>query len=197
MSTAAISPNLYAQFLSLLERHVKSLRITGNRARGLSPCHDDHNPSFSANLEMGQWFCHSCQIGGGVKKFAFLVGEVSSFSSRISRNQTSPTSRRVHAQRQAIAEAEASYQAWDRQQFITLTDRLHELRAEIEVYEIAYRAAVRRPGLYTREEFGFWTHRLGSLYDIREWLNHHIDWLTDHTTEAERLREWAEEVQHG
>jgi hypothetical protein len=197
MSTATISPNLHTQFLSLLERHVKSLRITGNKAYGLAPCHDDHSPSFSANLERGQWFCHSCQIGGGVKKFAFLVGEAHSLPSRISRNQTSPTLRRVHAQRRAIAAAAANYQAWDRQQFITLTDRLHELHAEIEVYEIAYRAAVRRPELYTREEFNSWTRRLGSLYDSREWLNHHIDWLTDHTNEEERLREWAEGVQHG
>jgi CHC2 zinc finger len=197
MSTAIISPNLYTQFLSLLERHVKSLCITGHKARGLAPCHDDHSPSFSANLEIGQWFCHSCQIGGGVKKFASLVGEAITLPSRILRNQTSPTSRCVHAERRAIAAAEASYQAWNRQQFITLTDRLHELHAEIEVCEIVYRAAVRRPDLYTREELGFWTYRLGFLYDSREWLHHHIDWLTDHTNEKERLREWAEEVEHG
>jgi CHC2 zinc finger len=197
MSTATISPNLHARFLSLLERHVKSLRITGNKAYGLAPCHDDRSPSFSANLEMGQWFCHSCQIGGGVKKFASLVGETDSFPSCVSRNQTSPTLRRVHAQRRAIAAAAASYQAWDRQQFITLTNQLHELSAEIEACEIAYRAAVRRPDLYTREELSFWIRRLGSLYDSREWLNHHIDWLTDHTHEPERLREWAEGVQHG
>jgi len=197
MSTAAISPTLHTQFLSLLERHVKNLRITGNKAYGLAPCHDDHSPSFSANLERGLWFCHSCQIGGGVKKFAFLVGEASSFSSRTPRNRTPPALRRVHAQRRAIAEAEASYQAWDRQQFIILTDQLHELYAEIEAYEIAYRAAVRRPDLYTREELSSWTHRLGFLYDSREWLNQHVEWLTDHTNEEERLQEWAEGVQHG
>jgi hypothetical protein len=191
-----ISPNLHTQFLSLLERHVRGLRITGHKAYGLAPCHDDHSPSFSANLEIGQWFCHSCQIGGGVKKFASLVGEAVSFPSHTSRNQTSPTARRVHAQRRAIAKAEASYHAWARQQSLTLTDQLYEIQVEIAIYEIAYRAAVQRPDLYTREEFNSWTRCLGSLYDRREWLNQHADWLTDHTAEEERLREWAEEAQH-
>jgi hypothetical protein len=66
---------LQGRFLTLLEQYVPKLRIRGVKAIGCSPCHDDRHPSFSANIETGVWYCHTCNIGGGVKKFAELVGE--------------------------------------------------------------------------------------------------------------------------
>lgn len=66
---------LQDRFRLLLWQHVQKLTIRGNRATGLAPCHEDRSPSFSANLEQGVWYCHTCGKGGGVKDFAQLVGE--------------------------------------------------------------------------------------------------------------------------
>lgn len=38
--------------------------ISGNEFRARCPLHDDHNPSFSVNIETGLWMCHS-RCGGG------------------------------------------------------------------------------------------------------------------------------------
>ncbi|MBI3302168.1 MAG: hypothetical protein HYZ72_08860, partial [Deltaproteobacteria bacterium] len=67
--------DLRPRFLALLERCVGKLRVAGNKATGLAPCHDDRNPSFSADLDRCLWYCHACARGGGVKAFAELVGE--------------------------------------------------------------------------------------------------------------------------
>lgn len=42
-------------------------RYTRNRTQCLALCpfHDDHNPSFSANLETGAFFCFACAASGG------------------------------------------------------------------------------------------------------------------------------------
>jgi len=66
---------LQERFSDLLQQHVHKLTIRGNRATGLSPCHEDRSPSFSADLERCIWFCHACGLGGGVRAFAELVGE--------------------------------------------------------------------------------------------------------------------------
>jgi hypothetical protein len=66
---------LRARFQSLLGQHVQKLKIYGSRATGLCPFHPDRSPSFSADLERGVWFCFPCCRGGGVKDFAFAVGE--------------------------------------------------------------------------------------------------------------------------
>lgn len=67
--------DLQDRFLSLLGRHVQRLHITGSKATGLAPCHDDKSPSFSVDLDRGLWYCFACGRGGGVKDFAELVGE--------------------------------------------------------------------------------------------------------------------------
>jgi len=66
---------LAARFRALLEQHVRNLRLRGVKATGCAPCHDDRHASFSADLEKCVWYCHACNVGGGVKKFAELVGE--------------------------------------------------------------------------------------------------------------------------
>lgn len=67
--------SLSDRFCLLLERHIQGLRVHGARATGCAPCHADRHPSFSADLEKGVWYCHTCGKGGGVKDFALLVGE--------------------------------------------------------------------------------------------------------------------------
>lgn len=66
---------LQERFCDLLQRHVHQLRIRGNRATGLCPFHQERTPSLSINLEKGVFHCFGCGAGGGVKKFAELVGE--------------------------------------------------------------------------------------------------------------------------
>ena len=37
------------------------------------PCHDDHHPSLSINLQKGYFKCHSCDAkGGGIVKFHMM-----------------------------------------------------------------------------------------------------------------------------
>ena len=67
--------DLRLRFRDLLERHIQKLTTRGSRATGLAPCHNDRNPSFSADLEKWVWFCFACNRGGGVKDFAELMGE--------------------------------------------------------------------------------------------------------------------------
>lgn len=38
----------------------------GDERKALCPFHDDHNPSFSVNVNTGLWRCYSCGIGGSV-----------------------------------------------------------------------------------------------------------------------------------
>lgn len=66
---------LQTRFADLLQRYIRKLRVTGEKATGCAPCHEDRNPSFSADLTKCVWFCHACGQGGGVKQLAALVGE--------------------------------------------------------------------------------------------------------------------------
>lgn len=60
-------PNI-TQFYS---QHVEKFKPIGNgQALGLCPFHDDTSPSLSVNLATGEWFCHSCKVGGGQRQFA-------------------------------------------------------------------------------------------------------------------------------
>lgn len=88
---------LRERFLGLLERHVSGLRISGNRATGLCPFHDDHNPSFRADLERGVWYCFACGKGGGVRDFTLLVGE--GWENTRSESHTTRVRRAVFARR--------------------------------------------------------------------------------------------------
>src|SRR5690606_5005542 len=40
-----------------------------NEMYGSCPFHDDHDPSFSANVNTGLWYCHRCEIGGDAYEF--------------------------------------------------------------------------------------------------------------------------------
>jgi hypothetical protein len=93
---------LHDRFLALLEQHVHKLHIRGSRATGLCPFHQDRNPSFSADLDKCVFHCFGCGAGGGVKKFAELVGEP--WESTRSESRTAKARRaRFQAERQARA----------------------------------------------------------------------------------------------
>jgi hypothetical protein len=45
------------------------------------PFHDDEVPSFSININSGQWYCHSEQSGGGIRTLKMLMRDVSAAES--------------------------------------------------------------------------------------------------------------------
>jgi hypothetical protein len=92
-------------FLSLLEQHVHRLRIRGPRGTGLCPFHAEKTSSFSVDVEKGVFHCFGCGVGGGVKRFAELVGEPwpSSSLTRQERQRAAVSIRRRQAEQQARA----------------------------------------------------------------------------------------------
>jgi DNA primase len=79
------SESLQQRFAELLEQHVSHLRVRGAKATGRCPFHDDRQPSFSADLEKGVWYCFVCTKGGGIKSFALALGEEWGFTRSESR----------------------------------------------------------------------------------------------------------------
>jgi len=57
-----------ADILALVEEHVQ-LRRSGTRYKGLCPFHNERTPSFTVNVEMGQWYCFGCNLGGDIISF--------------------------------------------------------------------------------------------------------------------------------
>jgi len=191
------SVRLRERFRGMLERHIPGLRISGNRATGLCPFHDDHHPSFSADLERCYWRCFACDRRGGVRDFALLVGEawdpLTSFPSFTSR----PEACHQRADRAALATARAAYEAWCREKLHALADKYQDLCAEREVCEIALHQTQRCPESYTPPERSFWEQRLACIYDTLPPLENDLDILTYRQHEDARLAWWLEETKHG
>ena len=59
----------------LFARHLDLARLRGRR-RGYVRCifHDDRTPSLSIDLDRGLFHCFGCGVGGGLRRFAELVG---------------------------------------------------------------------------------------------------------------------------
>ena len=57
-------------------RHLDLAPLRGRR-HGVVACifHEDRTPSLSVHLDRGIFNCHGCGVGGGIKRFAELVGE--------------------------------------------------------------------------------------------------------------------------
>jgi DNA primase len=186
-----VSRTLQARFSDLLHRHVPGFIPRNGRGVVLCLFHQEKTPSLSIDLEKGVFHCFGCGVGGGVKKFAELVGELWRHS------RVSPKRRRLATVYNfALAKAKRAYEEWQRQELINLTDQYRLLSDELEVTTIAYRAIHRQPNLYTTEEQFFWTRRLASLYDRLATLEHDLDLLTYAVHEAGRFAWWREEVSH-
>ena len=178
---------LREHFLSLLEQHVHGLRIRGSRATGLCPFHPDKNPSFSVELDKGVFHCFGCSASGGVRDFAYLLGEEWG-----SPRRETPVSRAQHI---ALQVARDAYEAWSRHKLIELTDEHRELLAERDIAEIAYRAIHRCPALYKEEEARWWIAKLAAIYDRLAPLDRDLDIHTYSEYEKTRFRWWQEETQ--
>jgi putative DNA primase/helicase len=56
---------------------IPSLKINGkNKAVGLCPFHNDHDPSLKIDLNTGKWYCFPCGKGGDVFKFYMKLKRV-------------------------------------------------------------------------------------------------------------------------
>lgn len=66
---------LQTRFVDLVHRHI--VGFTPRNGRGIVRClfHQEKTPSLSIDLEKAVFYCFGCGAGGGVKKFAELVGE--------------------------------------------------------------------------------------------------------------------------
>lgn len=58
------------EYLTFYLRYVKKGKVSGNNLYGCCPFHDDKHPSFSVNLNTGQWKCHAGCGSGNVFTFA-------------------------------------------------------------------------------------------------------------------------------
>ena len=56
--------------------YIKKPKISGHSMIGLCPFHDDHNTSFSVDLQTGKWHCHAEDIGGNFISFYARVNNV-------------------------------------------------------------------------------------------------------------------------
>ncbi len=72
----------------LFARHLDLSPLRGRR-RGLVECifHDDRRASLSVDLDREVFHCFACGVGGGIKRFAELVGEQIDGLPRRSRRQ--------------------------------------------------------------------------------------------------------------
>lgn len=59
---------LFTEYLTQVKR------IKNNEVHGLCPFHEDHNSSFSANIETGLWMCHAGCGKGNAQQFADKIG---------------------------------------------------------------------------------------------------------------------------
>ena len=62
---------------AMLFAHHLDLSPLRGRRRGLVRCprHDDRTPSLSVDLDRGIFHCFGCGVGGGLRRFAELVGD--------------------------------------------------------------------------------------------------------------------------
>ncbi|MBN1970785.1 MAG: hypothetical protein JW870_15570 [Candidatus Delongbacteria bacterium] len=61
-------------YLDFYSSHLKNARLIKDELHALCPFHEDNNPSFSANIHTGQFFCFGCQKKGNAFVFAKLLG---------------------------------------------------------------------------------------------------------------------------
>jgi hypothetical protein len=93
----------------------------------------------------------------------------------------------------ALAKARQVYHDWQRATLTDLTDQYRWLCDELEISIIAFRAMERRKDLYSHEEYLFWIHRLGELYDRHASLEHLLDILTYDKHQDRRVKWWLGE----
>jgi len=100
------SADLFARYLDLTPLRGR------RRGRVLCRFHEERTPSLSVDLARGLFHCFSCGAGGGLRKFAELVGEQPSRTIR--RRESHLQEARLRAAQQARREGErtAAWAPW-------------------------------------------------------------------------------------
>ncbi len=176
------------RFSDLVHRHIPGFAPKNGRGVVLCLFHKEKTPSLSIDLKKGVFHCFGCGFAGGVKRFAELVGEPW--------GGAHSESRAAKAHCAALAVARDSYNRWQRERLIALTDEFRELTAEREVAEIALRLLHRQPDLFSEEEARQWEAKLAAIYNRLAPLEWNLDILTYREHEAERFRWYQEEAGH-
>lgn len=58
------------EYLKFYEKYLKSVKLNGKQLKSKCPFHPDDNPSFSVNIETGQFNCFGCKAQGNAFTFA-------------------------------------------------------------------------------------------------------------------------------
>ena len=184
---------LQGRFEELLATHIQRLKIHGDKAIGLAPCHEDTRPSFTADLTKCVYYCFTCGAGGGVRDFAQLVGEE---WDSLRRNSHGNCARRQ--KRRALEAVRKAYRDWQRRRYIELTDELHQLRQEKEIAAIAYQHLLKNPERFTDKQYHYWTDNLAKIVDRIVELEDTglLDLFIGTAHESERFALWRAEVSH-
>ena len=62
-------------YSDFFKTHLHKFKLSSlGQGLGLCPLHEDHNPSFSCNIETGLWICHGCSKSGNIYQLAELLG---------------------------------------------------------------------------------------------------------------------------
>jgi len=61
-------------YLDFYSAHIQNPKLRGVELTGHCPFHEDHRPSFSANIETGLWKCHTGCSEGNAEQFAKRLG---------------------------------------------------------------------------------------------------------------------------
>ena len=64
----------YEQFY---KKYIKKAKVENKNINGLCPFHDDHNASFGADLQTGQYNCFSCGEKGNAVTFLAKIENIS------------------------------------------------------------------------------------------------------------------------
>ena len=51
------------------KQYIKQAKVENGNINGLCPFHDDHNASFGANVQTGQYKCFACKATGNAVTF--------------------------------------------------------------------------------------------------------------------------------
>ena len=133
-----MSISLQERFSDFVHRHIPG--FTPRNGRGIVLClfHVEKTPSLSIDLEKGAFHCFGCGVGGGVKRFAELVGEPWESSQRESR-AAKVRYARFQAERQARAILERRAEERDKQLCTEHRELYGEALAAADLLGLFYR----------------------------------------------------------
>ena len=168
-----------------------SLKRTGKEYVGLCPFHPEKTPSFTVSPQKELYYCFGCQKGGdAISWLREYRGLTYQEAATLVGKPLTPDPWRQRRQ-QITTQLTQDYQDWKR---ATWNDRLAAaatLETDIQLYEAAYRALIRRPDLYPDADRAIRT--LAALYAYRDLLDQDLDLLQSSRHDHEAQAWWVAE----